>query len=60
MNVRVEVEHIDKTGFLIRRSVFPGFPDKEHGITSDGQMVALAVQLGATVAKVREVLSVHN
>ena len=58
--VAAAVDHVDKTGFLINRTWFAGFPDKEGGVTSDGQMIEDAVRRGAKVAKVDEVLCVHN
>ena len=54
---------IDKTGFLIRRDVWIGFPTKPTELRSscaDGEMIAEVVRRGARHGKVQECLVVHN
>ena len=60
MNTSPVIGGIDKTGFLVRRSLFNGFPNKEIGETSDGEMIVSLVAAGATWLRINEVLSVHN
>lgn len=55
---------IDKTGFLLRRDVWIGFPDKPmHQAVpscSDGAMIDRVVAAGARCGKVDEPLVIHN
>lgn len=54
---------IDKTGFLIRRDVWIGFPTKPTELRSscaDGEMIAEVVRRGARHGKVAECLVCHN
>ncbi len=55
---------IDKTGFLIRRDSWIGFPlkptDAPRASTCDGDMAAELVKRGVPHGKVNEVLVVHN
>ena len=55
---------IDKTGFLIRRDAWIGFPlkptDAPRASTCDGDMAAELVKRGVPHGKVNEVLVVHN
>ena len=60
-DVRPEVNHIDKGGFLIKREVFPGFNGAPVGpCAADGWMIEQAVKSGASLAKVPGILWVHN
>jgi glycosyltransferase involved in cell wall biosynthesis len=54
---------IDKTGFLVHRDVWIGFPDKPHvpqASACDGMMAAELVKRGVRHGKVSEILAVHN
>ena len=51
---------IDKTNFLMKRSMFKEFPEKSPGSFSDWYMIERLIQAGAKTAKVDEVLVVHN
>ena len=54
---------IDKTGFLISRAVWIGFPTKpieRRSSCADGEMIQEVVARGARHGKVDEVLVVHN
>ena len=63
LNVRPVSCAIDKTGFLIRRDCWIGFPNKPQTPSSsccDGEMIAEIVSRGVRHGKVEEVLVVHN
>lgn len=57
------LNRIDKTNFLVRRSVFTGFPQKPDSAIAcacDGHMVDELVARGAKVVGVAQPLCVHN
>jgi glycosyltransferase involved in cell wall biosynthesis len=56
------LNHIDKTGFLIRRDKFYGFPDKGEGgyCAADGLLIDRLVREGIKHNKVHGILAVHN
>jgi glycosyltransferase involved in cell wall biosynthesis len=63
LNVRPVSCGIDKTGFIVRRDCWIGFPNKPHTVTSsccDGEMIEELVSRGVRHGKVEEVLVVHN
>ena len=63
LNVRPASCAIDKTGFLVRRDCWIGFPNKPQTPSSsccDGEMIAEIVRRGVRHGKVDEVLCVHN
>lgn len=59
LDVSPRMGRIDKTCFIVRRSVFPGFPSHEHG-WSDGALVEQMVRSGVRHAKAPGVLVVHQ
>jgi glycosyltransferase involved in cell wall biosynthesis len=62
IDVRPEVNLIDKGGFLVRRDLFTGFPVHENGGRqfADGMFVESLIRRGVRHAKVPGVLWVHN
>lgn len=63
LNVQPVSCAIDKTGFMIARTSWIGFPTKPTELRSscaDGEMIAEVVARGARHGKVEEVLVVHN
>lgn len=63
INSRPSVGGIDKTGFMIRRSVWPGWPGKNETLGAsccDGVLVEQMVASGVKWGKVEEILCVHN
>ena len=64
LNTRAEVCGIDKTGFLMRRSVWPGeWPGKPQQLSAsccDGELVVALVRSGVKWGKVDEILVLHN
>jgi hypothetical protein len=64
LEVHPIVDFIDKTGFLVRRDAWIGFPAKntiELGPSKcDGEMIEELVRRGVRHGKVEEVLVVHN
>lgn len=51
---------IDKTSFVLRRSSFFGFPDKEQYEQADGMMIERLVLAGISRRRVAECLVFHN
>ncbi len=62
VNVQPIVNSIDKTGFILRRSWFDGFPGKvESGpCKADGELIESLIKRGIRHGKVPDVLLVHN
>lgn len=63
VDVRPQVNNVDKGGFLIRRELFlevGGFPDKENGVVCDGLLIEELVRRGVRGVKAPGVLWVHN
>lgn len=61
--VEPRVGYIDKTGFIVRRSMFGGFPCKPvipAPSAADGALVELLINNGARHKKIDDVLVVHN
>jgi len=56
------LNRIDKTGFLVKRDKFPGFPDKGNGesCAADGLLIDRLVREGIKWAKCNSILAVHN
>lgn len=51
---------IDKAGFIIRRSCFPGFPEGNEGSGLDGALIEKLVREGIHWGKVPTILFWHN
>ena len=64
LDVQPTVNHIDKTGFLLRRESWIGFPDKRTDSPGpcdcDGRTIDRLRQSGIRHGKVHETLCVHN
>jgi hypothetical protein len=62
MGVEPRLNKIDKTGFLLRRSKFYGFPDKTDGgpCAADGLLIDRLVNSGIRHGYAPGILSVHN
>jgi glycosyltransferase involved in cell wall biosynthesis len=63
LDVQARVGQIDKTGFLLKREKWIGFPHKPTvpGFScADGEMIAQLVASGVKHGKVSEILVVHN
>lgn len=63
LGVEPVLNRIDKTGFLVRKSVFPGFPDKpdrDVSCAADGLLIERLVKAGVRHGKVKDILAVHN
>jgi hypothetical protein len=64
VDVSPRVSRIDKTGFLVRRELFTGFPGKPSAApgpsAADGLLVEDLVRRGVPHGKVGEPLMVHN
>jgi len=63
-DVAPHVGGIDKTGFLVRRDRFTGFPKKNTDVpgpcAADGELVAALVKCGVRHGKAAGILVVHN
>ena len=63
LNVEPRLDHIDKTGFLLNRGWWIGFPDKPSRpgpCAADGMMIDRIMATRIRHGKVPEVLVVHN
>ncbi len=62
VNVQPIVNSIDKTGFILRRSWFEGFPGKvkDGPCKADGELIESLLKRGIRHGKVPDVLVVHN
>jgi glycosyltransferase involved in cell wall biosynthesis len=64
LDVKPMVGCIDKTGFLIRRESWIGWPtkpeDRFRGSAADGEMIDIVRRNGIRFGKLNEVLCVHN
>lgn len=62
VNVQPMVNSIDKTGFIVRRSWFEGFPGKVSSgpCKADGLLIESLLSRGIRHGKVSDVLMVHN
>jgi len=64
LDARACVGGIDKTGFLIRRDAWIGFPSKptdySRSSCADGEMIAELVGRGVAHGKIDEIMVVHN
>jgi hypothetical protein len=63
LNVQPRSCAIDKTGFMVRRDCWIGFPTKPQTLSSsccDGEMIEELVRRGVRHGKVEECLVVHN
>ncbi len=62
VNVQPMVNSIDKTGFMMKRSWFEGFPGKvESGpCKADGELIESLIERGIQHGKVHDVMVVHN
>jgi hypothetical protein len=60
LNVQPQLNHIDKTGFLVRRDVFDGFHEKDASPAADGYFIEEMLRRGIRHGKVQDVLAVHN
>jgi hypothetical protein len=62
MGVQAKLNSIDKTGFLLKRSLFLGFPDKGDGgsCAADGLLIDRLVNQGIRHGYAPGILSVHN
>lgn len=62
VNVLPKVNCIDKTGFILKRSWFEGFPGKVKSgpCKADGELIESLVARGIRHGKVPDVMVVHN
>jgi glycosyltransferase involved in cell wall biosynthesis len=62
MGVKAQLNFIDKTGFLLKRSLFTGFPDKiaNAPCAADGLLIDRLVASGIRHGYAPGILSVHN
>jgi glycosyltransferase involved in cell wall biosynthesis len=60
LGVQPKLNHIDKTGFLVRREVFTGFEAKDRTPAADGEMIEELVRRGVSHGKHHGTLAVHN
>jgi hypothetical protein len=60
LNVQPQLNHIDKTGFLVRRDVFDGFKEKDSSSAADGYFIEEMLSRGIRHGKLSDVLAVHN
>lgn len=61
LGTEARLNRIDKTGFLVKRELFPGFPDKTGGdCAADGLLIERLVRSGIRHGKVDSCLVVHT
>jgi glycosyltransferase involved in cell wall biosynthesis len=63
MDVEPRLNVIDKTNFIVRKSVFPGFPDQPDApvaFAADGMMIERLMKAGVSHRKHKGVMVVHN
>lgn len=61
VNVHPMINSIDKTGFILERDWFSGFPGKCAGPSkADGELIESLVRQGIRHGKLEDVLVVHN
>lgn len=62
METAARLNFVDKTNFILRRSLFPGFPDKGSGesCAADGLLIDRLVNQGVRHACIADVMVVHN
>jgi hypothetical protein len=62
MDVAARLNHVDKTSFMLKCSLFPGFPDKGDGgsCAADGLLIDRLVAGGIRHDVINDILVVHN
>ncbi len=61
VNVQPRINSIDKTGFILARKWFDGFPGKSDGpCKADGELIESLLARGIRHGKVNDILMVHN
>jgi GT2 family glycosyltransferase len=63
LGAKPQLNHIDKTGFILRRDKFLGFPNKPESSMAcacDGYLIDELVGQGVSHAKHERILAVHN
>ncbi len=60
LNVLPKTNHIDKGGFIVKRSIFKPFPAKARVSCSDGYFIEELVKAGHKHGKAPGVLWIHN
>src|SRR6266704_953428 len=63
LDTRICSGGIDKTGFLLRRDAWIGFPTLGQGASDDccdGEMIVAVAARGAKWGKIDEILAIHN